>query len=1226
MGWRPPLGNSGSATDRDRKFEKLLYPFLILVLSDARLSRVPVFSWYEPLTAIGSVIHHTLRDTEQNMADMISLNTCHDNDEANKRRFLLAHNLQPATRDLSGVEPHRSPLYRRSQELKFNPPKGNPLERSLHPKVPQVTTPGSEHSDQSRPTSSLSNGFSSDVTTASNDQSHSTSSYGFSSNVTTSSNDQSRSTSSNSFSSDASSTLLLTTASNDQSRSTSSSSSCFSPDVTTASNAGDVAGAAQETTVQRAILEASPQNQEQATSASPASSHKGAAEPSRDNGLIGLKELLSSMDIPQSILKTKITSLLMSDKGNDLTISDILTKIMELRKTNDELSSETETSTPDNVNTSGAPNCSKNTNESPGKRNDNTELIKLLFANRSVVPPIDHPERALHFYPSVTPSQILTGPPLLKGRGRPPNQRAFRPVLPQHQAIINGNTPEPNPPMMPTPCGVREYRTNLPTENGTVPNYPVLPSAQIAQTTTCGNNAMYPAVPPQYRQYPDEYCPDGAVLMNEMSIPAVTDAMNNVPPPNYGLPNPDQTLVTQDLSRPLDSFHRPGAGGAAFNYSVRHHTHQCLPQNNHANPERTINRKSSGGDTGTGSPRSRSRPSMSELLKRVLEDTLDGVPAKRSKLSDNIPHLEKYNNECNSSTGDNSNKGQNGNSFKKFEFATEELICQLLISTIESELDEKLKGKERRMKDKHTEKSGTPYSHEGDVIYEKNDDNYDLPTLVDLTDEPGNALDLTNHCSDSDVSVVGEECGALDLTYKNVDVKPLIVYESSWTNKVTLDKHLPSMNPGVSPGHEFYSQRRRPVMEPAQVTAGTSLPIIPLGPGHPTRPAPTSAEMPCDIPPAPPPPPPMHGNGSIYPLHHPGCTGNQDQQRCGYFYQPPPQQQQQQQQQHPQQHSPTCCRLRQQQCFPWNQQAPFRGPFPVPAPRNVPPGNPRPPRAYSSMLSMRQPPPNVTVCNNVPRNQHHMSYPMRYAQPPGPQNNSPRPMNHQQGPTLHGKTYQYSPHRGTSLGHLSPFLNNNNINNNGATQFQFAARSSANVSRDANNNDATRYTSYPGTELPANSPSRPRQILHTQIAQPTPARSNLLKEYLTTANSSPNIPPPFSVEACTSGYPAMKRNRKFPPNDRTTQSPSTSQSPPDRENTNSAPLPSNETTSSGPMTCGRSKSADARLMSCDVKEKSPNDRNHRPTCLDAIHSIIDGCFYNDDDDSENHKRKVIKSL
>ena len=179
---------------------------------------------------------------------------------------------------------------------------------------------------------------------------------------------------------------------------------------------------------------------------------KDLREPSQDNGL--LKELLSSMDIPESILKTKITSLLISDKGNDLTISDILKKIMELSKTNDETSSETDKSTP------GEANCRKSTNHSKRKQNDNTELRKLLFANRSVARETpEHPDRALYSYPSVTPSQILTGPPLMRGRGRPSRRRSLRPDPQQHQAMRsreNGDTSlEPNPSMMPMPHGAR---------------------------------------------------------------------------------------------------------------------------------------------------------------------------------------------------------------------------------------------------------------------------------------------------------------------------------------------------------------------------------------------------------------------------------------------------------------------------------------------------------------------------------------------------------------------------------------------------------------------------------------------------------------------------------------------------------------------------------------------------------------------------------------------------
>ena len=359
----------------------------------------------------------------------------------------------------------------------------------------------------------------------------------------------------------------------------------------------------------------------------------------------------------------------MSDKGNDLTISDILKKIMELSKTNDDTSSETERSTPGSVVDPSGEVKNKTTNGSPKKKNDNKELKKLLFANRSMVPLSEHPDREVYFYPSVTPSQILTGPPQLKGRGRP-----------QHQSTIsreNGNTIE-----MPMSFDVRDCSMNLPIKNEHVQNYPVPPPGQITQTTTYRNITAYPAAPPPtYRpEYPNGYCPDAAVFLNGngRSIPqevtgsaAVVGGMNNVLPPGYVLRNPNQKLTAQDLSQPLDSFHRPSAvtrnangnvtyngllpppERAAVNYSIRPEAglqHEDvmnrneppprdLPQNNHVVSERTANRKPPGG--AAGSPRTRSRLGMQELLKRFLEDKLDEVPPKRSKLSSNIPHLEK---------------------------------------------------------------------------------------------------------------------------------------------------------------------------------------------------------------------------------------------------------------------------------------------------------------------------------------------------------------------------------------------------------------------------------------------------------------------------------------------------------------------------------------------------------------------------------------------------------
>ena len=303
-----------------------LCQFVTFIFSDARLSRVPVFNWYQPLVAMGNVVHHSRKYTEQNMADMVSLDTCQgNNDESNKQRFLLAHNLlrsQGQTKqESSGVEPHGSAMSRRCQELKSSLPNGDSFQRKSHPKLPHVTTAGSEHSDQSRPTSPSSSGGS-------------------------------------------------------------------SPDVSTGPSGSGVAGVAQVAAVQPIIYEPTPQNQE--LSSTPANSLKGSAEPSQENGL--LKELLSSMDIPESILKTKITSLLMSDNGNDLTISDILKKIMELSKTSDETSSETDKSTPAEA------NCSESTNHSKRKQNDNTELRKLLFANKSMArESTEHPDRALYY-------------------------------------------------------------------------------------------------------------------------------------------------------------------------------------------------------------------------------------------------------------------------------------------------------------------------------------------------------------------------------------------------------------------------------------------------------------------------------------------------------------------------------------------------------------------------------------------------------------------------------------------------------------------------------------------------------------------------------------------------------------------------------------------------------------------------------------------------------------
>ena len=103
----------------------------------------------------------------------------------------------------------------------------------------------------------------------------------------------------------------------------------------------------------------------------------------------------------------------------------------------------------------------------------------------------------------------------------------------------------------------------------------------------------------------------------------------------------------------------------------------------------------------------------------------------------------------------------------------------------------------------------------------------------------------------------------------------------------------------------------------------------------------------------------------------------------------------------------------------------------------------------------------------------------------------------------------------------------------------------------------------------------------------------------------------------------MKRNGKSPPNGRATQSQATGPSTTDdRDKANSTPLLPKETNSPGRnVAYGRSKSADSDLTIKDVKEKSSKDRDDRPTCLDAIHSIIDGCFYNDIDDNDDNSKK-----
>ena len=258
----------------------------------------------------------------------------------------------------------------------------------------------------------------------------------------------------------------------------------------------------------------------------------------------------------------------------------------------------------------------------------------------------------------------------MRGRGRPPRRRGLRSDQQQHQMMRsreNGDTNlEPNPSMMPMPYGVRDVGTNLPIENGTVQNYPVLSPDQIAQTTSCNNNRMYSAAAPQYQPYPNEFCPDGTVFINENGRSrsheatgfehdvVVADSLSN----GYGLPNPNELLNAQNLSRPFDTFHRPSSvtgivegnvtcngpppsspEGAAVNYSVRPENglqhadvmnrtdpRPGLPKDIYVDSERTVNRKSRRRAGGS----SRSHPTrdlgLPDLLKRnVARETRRGA-------------------------------------------------------------------------------------------------------------------------------------------------------------------------------------------------------------------------------------------------------------------------------------------------------------------------------------------------------------------------------------------------------------------------------------------------------------------------------------------------------------------------------------------------------------------------------------------------------------------------
>ena len=107
-----------------------------------------------------------------------------------------------------------------------------------------------------------------------------------------------------------------------------------------------------------------------------------------------LKDILSTIDIPESILKTKITSLVLSAEENDMTISDVLQKVVEQNKSSGKLPRQTKSievcrntheQEPTNETTNSVQVTSNDieTNDQLCKEKEYSELKRLLDINRA---------------------------------------------------------------------------------------------------------------------------------------------------------------------------------------------------------------------------------------------------------------------------------------------------------------------------------------------------------------------------------------------------------------------------------------------------------------------------------------------------------------------------------------------------------------------------------------------------------------------------------------------------------------------------------------------------------------------------------------------------------------------------------------------------------------------------------------------------------------------------
>ena len=953
---------------------------LYVLFSDDPLAEVSMLNWYDPLTAMGNMLAQRYRESEHGMMDT---------DEATrKQKFLLAHNLHPIQRQkhhqhLTPFTTPASPSYKRSYDLNSN----MNVEGFQRQAAPQVMSTGSEESNQSSSGTSMQS---------------------------------------------------------------------LSPEAITSQLRSEV-GAALVVPVHPMRLPRNPQHSE-----------TDILSPT-EAGFV--KDLLPSMDIPESILKTKITSLLMSDNGSDMTISDILQKVMEVSKTNGDASPAFQ------IGTHGA---TKGSNNEPFRKNDNnTELRKLLFpggGGRSESPPMQYPHRPVTSYPSVNPSKIMDGtrfPPRGRGQGSNTQLRPdgrLQPAAPTTPRALRP-PPAPLPPTFPSPPSQRPPAMTPSQNNAINTSAGMMTGAYSSGASANGNHhgrdipmdsgserntapAIGPLIPrrdvammPQPPHLP--YNNNGAGYENGLSSPQPTHGPRFSTTPGYSARHHGggnalvQTLGQNGMSHP-DDYDRsdPGARaviGSSVTFNAPSPLISTIPpqkdlQSPPDDPRRNepplgqgvtqLNRRDSQseGETNGETTTDPTTIGLGRVLKRLFNDGIDDIPAKRRKPGFTIPHLEKYDNDYNTNT--DGGKRTKGSGLKKLNVATEQLIRRLLLSTIQNELDKELKEKQSASgKD-----SGKGNDAGSDILFEQNDESFDLPAL--LTGESASALDLSHQeTTDGDVGFEGEETGALDLTSKNKDFKPAVQYDLRVQSpphqpetSVTPPRHhspftgmsppapaphpgLGAMSPPTPAPHLGLGAMSPPTSVPhpgLSVMSPPPAPGAPGGGGGPTRHvSPSAMRMP---PPAypPPPPPPLQasppmlpppppgppGSRPAYPAHQPRFPGNQEQYRSKYL-QPPM----------PQQHSPTCCRLKHRYCSSLIPQGPVMSPRPTgPHPRPMGP-NPRPTGSNPRPMG-----PNPRPTGSNPRPMGPNPRPMGPNPPPmgsnpPPMGSNPRPMGPNPRPT-----------------------------------------------------------------------------------------------------------------------------------------------------------------------------------------------------------------------------------